>query len=205
MVAIDEVGAVAAALLDACSVCAGMHADAVFNLVFGPILFTMNNTSGYFWSGDNVTRDGRTWANVNGTAWRHAGNMSNLVYQGVVSHELGHVFSRLSGHRPRDAVRNATILDENGDFVTGTNSAGTYQRGSRGYKSLDYPDVQDFPRGGKYPVGAVDYSEDHADMFLNYTRNSFSSDRAGAGRARYNFMQTFVGLWVDVKVATAGR
>ncbi len=202
MVAVDEVGAVGAALLDACSVCAGMEADAVFNLVFGPVLFTMNNTSGYFWSGDNVTRDGRTWANVNGTARRHAGNMSNPDYQGVVSHELGHVFSRLSGHRPRDAVWKSTIVDEKGDFVTGRNSAGSYIRGKGGYKSLNEPDVQDFPKG-KYPDGAVDYSEDHADMFLNYTRNSFSSD--GAGRARYSFMQTFVGLWVDVKVATSGR
>lgn len=92
--------------------------------------------------------------------------------------------------RERGYQENSTI-SVNGDHVSGYNPAtGTFERTTRGYRSDDYPDVQ-------HPLtdNGNTSGEDFADMYLNYTRDTFSSD--DYGRARYLWMVGNMASWME--------
>ena len=149
-------------------------------------------------------------ADLGGYYGLHSGNsvklLSGQVTSELVAHEMGHVFEkRVYNALGKDVSKapanmlasiGTSIKDELGTHVTGVNG-GNFERTMLGYVRTrgllgSYHPVEMMPDGdGPY--------EDFADMFMNWTFNSFDyTDGAyGAGTARYNWIDVNMSTWIS--------
>jgi hypothetical protein len=153
-----------------------------FRKAHGDIRFSMESTKEDDWSCAR-TGNGVTCYNALGS-----------INSRVIAHEFGHVFNANMVNNglasPYDVLGDSTIVDANGNWVEGINSAEIWQRTFSGYQSDRAPDVYHGIRFDDWnSVG-----EDFADMYMNYIFNSFSADLAGT--ARYNWMDTHMEIWL---------
>lgn len=126
----------------------------------------------------------------------------------LLIHELGHLFdSKLKGiqggiysgiDHPIEFLLHNGILNRSGEFVTGTRY-GSYDRNGgkyapeNGYWSDNYRDGwQWHPRGMNGNGNTV--KEDWADIFLNWTTNSFVKNENGI--ALFNWVDNNIGRWI---------
>jgi hypothetical protein len=114
-------------------------------------------------------------------------------------HELGHSIDKIYGYAGRLAIMGASIYTAWGAWVTGINN-GVWERGLNGYPTNrsglygipalyhgpgEWSDwnLNTDPKTGEYT--GVAYTEEWADMFLNWVDGTFVGD---AGIARNNWM-----------------
>jgi len=125
-----------------------------------------------------------------------------------IAHELGHTFAwtvAASGYvHPYKSMQNMMIYDSSGEWVTGKSIGNSgWERGLRGYDPGTYGDYRipalyhgpfewgdwnTLESGGEYTGTA--YNEEWADMFMNWSYNSFENSHAGT--ARYSWMTTTI-------------
>ena len=150
------------------------------------------------------------WVNVqkDGYGITHSSNRSMWA-----AHELGHAFNYALAPNPTDGrdygqgvidlATSDIFADVNGDGIADRIAGGStvdtyeieseYTRTAHGYNS------------GKGPNGSYQQNtwpnakEDFADMFSNYTFDSFSADSAGT--ARYDWMDSHMSAWISLAVA----
>jgi RHS repeat-associated protein len=114
------------------------------------------------------------------------GRMGQHNKQGLTIHEMGHSFDHyVTWGGGRSSLANAEIRDNYGNLV-----AGQGIRTNDGYRSMTFPDQQ-HPRDAQDGLGNNGF-EDYADMYMNWAQNSFATDEAGAGTARYQWMNQHV-------------
>jgi hypothetical protein len=117
----------------------------------------------------------------------------------LVIHELGHVFSLRRNNQPYTDIDGASVTDSRDSHVFGTPAGSTiYERTVAGYLSDRSPYMYHGP--AKFDDFYVNAHDDFADMFLNWTRNSFdySFDAFGAGIERYNWMSQNMYGWLSI-------
>jgi RHS repeat-associated protein len=184
-----EVKAIADKLAASCTLegCVGMHSFEVFHEIFGPMELAIND--------DNDMGIGCVAGAGFSCSEGTAGRLSENSQSGLVTHELGHVFDHsISGWGyARSVLGQSTITDANGNYVEGRPlDGGGWVRTNAGYRSDWFPDQQ-------HPLRLDDAGrergEDFADMFMNWTHNSFANNPAG--QARYAWMNRQMALFVD--------
>ena len=158
----------------------------VFKQIFGSTVFTR--------SGDST----RTCVGGSG-AVTCGGNAS--ITDRFIMHELGHSFDSKLSNLGYKAIQQASIFTDGATWVTGfhkVNSISTWQRGLAGYPNTSgsaglygVPDLYHGPRNwsdwnklydtkGNY--SGIAYTEEWADMFLNWADDSFANNAAGGAR-----------------------
>ena len=131
------------------------------------------------------------------------------ITERLLVHELGHALqhSRYSDNTlgPYASLQNAQIVDYSGAWVTGKHPDGEFERSSLGYISEEPPYMYHGPRinGKGFPGWNSNLehearNEDFADMFMNWTYNSFdySPSANGAGIRRYEWMDSNMLTWI---------
>jgi RHS repeat-associated protein len=153
-----------------------------FRKAHGDIQFSMETTSEEGWSCER-TGNGVSCYNANGS-----------INPGVITHEFGHVFNANMENSglasPYDELGASTVLDANGNWVEGINSAGVWQRTFDGYVG----DIAPYVYHGREFDDWNTVGEEFADMYMNYIFNAFTADAAGA--ARYNLMDAQLEKWL---------
>jgi hypothetical protein len=99
---------------------------------------------------------------------------------------------------PYLSLSNAAITDATGKWVTGTHPGGPFERTARGYQKEREPYMYHGPDNWDDWNSNADHvarNEDFADMFMNWTFNSF--DQNSAGLARYSWMTTNMSSWIN--------
>lgn len=164
----------------------------VFKKVFGQTEIRLNATGGL-----GCQRAGFGFECGAGTG----GRLHEYYQGGLIIHEFGHVFNaRIANNdhalTPYNLLGQTTIVDDLGRHVTGLDN-GVFTRTDRGYRPSDDPQGWGSPyQQHSLAMGDGNNThEDFADMFLNWTYNSFADD--SAGRARYNWMASNMALWVS--------
>lgn len=117
----------------------------------------------------------------------HPNTTDNLNYgQGIIDLALEGIFAVTDDTGiPKRIAGNTTQSYANDDYYTRT--------------SFGYQDGINHRDGGPYQQNdTAAVSEDFADMFMNWTFNSFAGNDAGA--ARYNFMNSHMSAWTSLAV-----
>ncbi len=188
----DEIKAIAEKLATACVTCEmWTPAYHVFKMVFGSITIELLDDG----LGLGCAASGVGFKCSEGTK----GRLNEATQKGLVTHELGHTFDHnIDGWGyGRTQLSVATILDADGNHVTGKNTQNTFKRTTAGYACDDFPCMQhpiDLDGLGPTP------GEDFADMFMNWVHNSFATN--SAGQARQHWMTTNMGGWLDKSIRT---
>lgn len=170
--------------MDFCSIC-GLDAGQVWQAVYGsPLLARAGLGTGAETFGN---RNGK----VNTIEFYDGAFSKGLSLLDNAIHEFGHLFAHHVGYvgdvqRPYSDLINTIITDN-----TGAQIAGGQVRTDDGYRSAGLPSQQH--RG-------VAGGEDFADMFLNWSLNSFAQDERGAGVARYGWMNSNMPGWIALAV-----
>lgn len=121
-----------------------------------------------------------------------------------ITHEFGHQFDRAIGGNGRSTLGNSAITLDDGRWVSGLTPTG-YVRSVNGYVANKQPYVQHIIDDNSSECYGGSACEDFADMFMNWTWNSFSSptngdDQLGYGAVRYSWMDARMGRWVYMAV-----
>jgi RHS repeat-associated protein len=114
------------------------------------------------------------------------------------AHELGHAFSQRAGRQPYDSLDATFIRDAADNVIAGGGGTGVYVRRNAGYVLTPTNRDPTWPWQQNTTASA---SEDFADMFLNWSYQSFDNDRAGAGAARKQWMTVNMPGWIALAVA----
>jgi hypothetical protein len=163
-----------------------------FKMVFGSLKFTLLGGA----------KDGRWYCSVSGSGFSCDPDSRGKIDARLVAHELGHLFNRIISNAgevsPYDDLYRTRIEDISGNWVTGINDDGVWERGYVGYKSKGAPDLYHGPDDWDDPATGTK-NEEFADMFMNWVFNSFdySPKVFGAGTARYNWMTTNMTEWIS--------
>jgi RHS repeat-associated protein len=123
----------------------------------------------------------------------------------LIAHELGHGFEKIVynalgmnvGNAPANLLAKSTLVNNESNHVTGYDpKAGKFVRTMDGYGTCGllcsyHPDTMGEDGKGPY--------EDFADMFMNWTFNSFNfTEKAiGAGAVRYKWVNDNMALWIS--------
>jgi hypothetical protein len=171
--------------LDFCLIC-GLDAGRAWQAVYGnPLLARAGPGTGAETFGN---RNGK----VNTIEFYDGAFSKGLSLLNNAIHEFGHLFAHHVGYvggvqRPYNDLINTTIRDTNGAQI-----AGGRTRTSDGYRSTGLPWQQHARVAG---------GEDFADMFLNWSLDSFAQDEAGAGSARYGWINSNMPSWIALAVS----
>ncbi len=161
---------------------------AAFRAVYGQITFRQvpaGDVDGWAWT--RVATMGEIWVDAVGDPqYQQLGGQNT-------AHELGHALAQLLGGRPYDDLNATMIVDALGNDVAG-GSGGTYIRTNNGYV-LTNGSTWSWQQNTDATA-----NEDFADMFLNWSYNSFDNDPAGAGDARYQWMSANMPSWIELAV-----
>ncbi len=116
-----------------------------------------------------------------------------------ITHEFGHQFDRAIQGVGSGVLGRSTIITPGGDYVSGV-TGGNYVRSPNGYAhGGNMPGVSHIIDNNNSNCYGGSPCEDFADMFMNWTWNSFDSGTMGA--ARYGWMDSYMGSWIALAVS----
>jgi RHS repeat-associated protein len=173
-----------------CTNCDLHTSQDVFKNVFGPISITRNaEDNAYCTSGFPISCGSRT-----------------RITARLIAHELGHLFNTQANGLPYSDMGSASIYDATGAWVTGFHydiNEGVYEwdRSMAGYGSgcapATYHGRCEGPNGDLVWDDWNTVHEEYADMFLNWSFNSFVGP---AGAARYSWMEQRMWNWLSISL-----
>jgi RHS repeat-associated protein len=151
------------------------NASSAFSKVMGPIVWEIKGSG-------------------NGCMSNSCGAQTEFTMQ-LVAHEIGHLFANRRSNIPYENLASAQQKDDIGFNIFGSFTPGEYTRTTNGYKSGGIPDMYHGPKtwsDWNSNANNTGRNEDFADMFMNWTFDSFdySSKAHGAGTARMEWMTT---------------
>jgi len=167
----------------------------IFQKVFGPMNFNRRGDTGQICQGGSGIV--ACYANAQ-------------ISSRFIIHELGHSFDASLGNFGYSAIQNTSIVTNSGNWVTGlhiVNGVKVWERGLDGYPNVSgnygVPDLYHGPGNwsdwnqlynSQNEYTGTAYTEEWADMFMNWADGTFVSD---AGVARNNWMTTQISSFLS--------